>query len=69
MVEILGYIATAFVVCSFLLKDVIKLRIVNAIGCLVFIVYGALTGAMPVVLLNGFLVCINGYYIWQSRKQ
>ncbi|HDL4603219.1 TPA: lactate dehydrogenase, partial [Mannheimia haemolytica] len=32
-VEILGYVAMILVACSFLLKDVIKLRVVNSLGC------------------------------------
>lgn len=68
MVEMLGYIATALVAASFLLKDVVKLRLVNAIGGACFVVYGLLIGSVPVALLNTFIVCINGYYIWQAVK-
>lgn len=38
-VEILGYVAMILVACSFLLKDVIKLRVVNSLGCACFVVY------------------------------
>ncbi|OOH90567.1 lactate dehydrogenase [Pasteurellaceae bacterium 15-036681] len=66
MVEILGYIAMILVAGSFLLKDVVKLRIVNAIGAACFVIYGLLIGSFPVTGLNIFVVCVNGYYIWKS---
>lgn len=69
MVELLGYLATTLVAASFLLKDVIKLRLVNAIGAACFVVYGLIVGTYPVALLNAFLVCVNGYYIWKARQE
>lgn len=69
MIELLGYIATILVAASFLLKDVIKLRLVNAIGAVCFVVYGVLVETYPVVLLNAFLACVNGYYIWQAKRE
>lgn len=68
-VEILGYISTALVAGSFLMKDVLKLRIVNATGALGFIIYGVLIHSVPVLLLNIFVAAVNGYYIWQSLKE
>ncbi|MDG6882524.1 Uncharacterised protein [Phocoenobacter uteri] len=67
-IEILGYVAMVTVSLSFLLKDVTKLRFVNAIGCSLFIVYGFLTGAYPVMGLNIFVASINAYYIVKELK-
>ncbi len=67
-IEVLGYIAMVTVACSFLLKDVSKLRFVNSIGCLLFVVYGLLVQSYPVVGLNIFVVLINGYYIFKALK-
>ncbi|MDH2999000.1 lactate dehydrogenase [Pasteurellaceae bacterium LFhippo2] len=68
MVEILGYVAMLLVAGSFLLKDVVKLRLVNAVGAACFVVYGLLIDSFPVTGLNIFVVCVNGYYIWKSMK-
>lgn len=68
-IEILGYVAMALVSGSFLLKDMIKLRAVNLAGALCFIVYGMLIGAFPVVGLNVFVACVNGYYIMSGLKR
>lgn len=67
-IEILGYLAMITVSCSFLLKDVIKLRIVNTIGCILFIIYGLLLGSYPVAGLNIFVACTNAYYIFNAFK-
>ncbi|QLB12976.1 inner membrane protein [Bisgaardia hudsonensis] len=67
-VEILGYLAMITVSFSFLLKDVIKLRFVNAIGCTLFIIYGLLLGSYPVVGLNIFVACTNAFYIFKELK-
>lgn len=69
MIELLGYAATIIVAASFLLKDVIKLRFVNAIGAACFVIYSLLIGSYPVALLNAFLVCVNGYYIWNAKHE
>ncbi len=50
--EIIGLIASGFVLVSFLLKGEKKIRIVNALGSIIFIVYGLLINALSVWLLN-----------------
>ncbi|AHG75323.1 YgjV family protein [Mannheimia varigena] len=67
-VEILGYVAMVLVASSFLLKDVIKLRVVNSIGCACFVAYGLMIGSIPVTGLNALVVCINLYYIFKGNK-
>ncbi|QGM81120.1 YgjV family protein [Otariodibacter oris] len=68
-VEILGYVAMILVAVSFLLKDVIKLRMLNALGCLCFVIYGILIGSIPVAGLNIFVVVVNSYYIYKGLSQ
>lgn len=68
-VDILGYVAMILVACSFLLKDVIKLRLVNALGATCFVIYGSLIGSFPVTGLNIFVVGVNGYYIWKGLSK
>lgn len=67
-IEILGYVAMVLVAGSFLLKDVIKLRLVNALGAICFVIYGVLIDSFPVTGLNIFVVCVNGYYILKGRQ-
>ncbi|KAE9540569.1 YgjV family protein [Ursidibacter maritimus] len=67
-IEILGYVAMLLVAGSFLLKDVIKLRLVNAIGGVCFVIYGLVIGSLPVAGLNIFVVCVNTYYILKGAE-
>lgn len=67
-IELLGYVATALVAGSFLMKDILKLRLVNAAGALGFIVYGFLISSLPVLLLNIFVGGVNAFYIWRMLK-
>ncbi|OIQ30759.1 MAG: uroporphyrinogen decarboxylase [Bacteroidetes bacterium MedPE-SWsnd-G2] len=59
-----GYAAMATVLISFLLKDIKKLRIVNSLGCLLFVVYGFMLEpiSMPIIVTNSAIFCINVYY-------
>lgn len=68
-IDILGYIAMILVASSFLLRDVIKLRLMNSCGALCFVIYGLLINSLPVTWLNIFVVCVNGYYVLKTRQQ
>jgi len=58
-VEIWGYISMVVVLISMLMKNMKKLRIINSISCAMFIIYGVILGAYPIVLLNVLVICIN----------
>jgi hypothetical protein len=66
MIEILGYIATFMVGLSFMMKDMTTLRIVNALGCLIWIWYGAAIDSMPVIITN---VGIFGIHFGKLLKE
>src|ERR1035437_4585634 len=65
LVEILGYIASALVAVSLMMNAIVKLRIINLIGSLFFLVYGIIIGAYPVAFVNGFVAVINIYYLFE----
>ena len=67
--EIIGYIASLLVALSLTMKSLQKLRIVNMIGAIVFIVYGLLIGAIPVAFLNTLILGVNVYNLWQMWQQ
>lgn len=64
IVQYLGYAASLGVLVSFLMKNIRTLRIVNTIGCVLFILYGALLPSIPVILTNVGIVLINLYYLY-----
>lgn len=61
--EIIGYIASALVAISLMMSSILKLRILNMIGAIAFVIYGLLINAYPVALMNLFIVGINIYHL------
>jgi len=59
----LGYIATVFVVCSFLFDNLTALRIVNSCGCFLFVIYGMMKQDKPIIVTNGAILLFNLYYL------
>ena len=66
-VECLGYLASVLVAISFLMKSINKLRFMNMIGGICFVIYALAINAIPVALINLFTVCINVYYLTKKN--
>lgn len=62
-IEVFGTMASIIVAISLTMKNIKWLRILNMIGAAAFMVYGILIGALPVWLLNAFIVGIDLYYL------
>ena len=67
-IEIIGYLASAFVLLSFIMKEMTKLRIVNIIGCTFFIAYGILLLSWPIIITNVAIVCVNVFYLVKASN-
>ncbi len=61
--ELIGYIASLLIVISLLMASVLKLRVINLVGAIVFTAYGLLIGSLPVALTNGAIVIIDLYHL------
>lgn len=69
MADIIGYIGSAVVLLSFLMKDIVKLRVLNTIGCLIFVVYGVLLNfSVPIILTNSVIVLINIFFLMKRKE-
>ena len=68
LTEYIGYAASLAVLIAFLMKNMRTLRIVNTVGCVLFIVYGSLLPSIPVIVTNAAIVCINLYYLLRKEK-
>lgn len=67
--EWVGYAAMLALLISFMMKDVKKLRIINSVGCGLFVVYGImLTTSWPIVITNSAIICINFYYLFVKKN-
>ncbi|MGC9403173.1 YgjV family protein [Vibrio genomosp. F10 str. 9ZC157] len=69
MVEILGYAASIMVAISLTMKDIVRLRVLNFIGCGLFTAYGLMIDSMPVVITNGFIACVNIYFLVKMQQE
>lgn len=67
--EYVGYLASLLVLISFLMKNMTYLRLVNTLGCIVFIAYGVLLPSIPIIITNAAIVMINSYYLLKDRKK
>lgn len=65
--EAIGILGTLFVLASFIVNDLRKVRVINIVGASLFVVYGVLIGALSTWLLNGLLILIHIYYL--KKKQ
>ena len=67
MVELLGILATLVVLLGFTKNNIKMVRIYDAVGAIMFIIYGALIGSISVCLLNGALVIVNIIKLKQGK--
>jgi CRP/FNR family transcriptional regulator, cyclic AMP receptor protein len=67
-VDIIGYIAGALVLTTFYLQTMLKLRIVAIFSNIAFITYGALTHAVPILVLHVLLLPLNVTRLLQMKR-
>ncbi len=67
-IELMGYAASVFVAISLMMESIIKLRVINFIGAIMFGTYGLLIESIPVMLLNYFIGLTNVYFLWKLFK-
>ena len=63
LTEWVGYLAMTVLLISFMMKNIIKLRIINSVGCLFFVIYGIMISQYPIVITNLAIILINLYYL------
>lgn len=66
-VELIGIVATLFVLLSFVYSGERKIRMTNIIGAVLFVVYGLLINAVSVWILNTALIAIHFYKLTKRR--
>lgn len=68
-IEWLGYFASILIGISMFMKDIIKLRFINLIGCILFSVYGFIIGSYPVAIVNLIITFTQIYYLYKLLKE
>jgi len=66
--ELVGYLGSALVLVSLLMSSIIKLRIINMIGSIIFCVYAFKIHSIPTAVMNLALVGINIYFLFRLIK-
>jgi hypothetical protein len=64
-VVLFGYMASVIVAVSLMMSSIVKLRIINLLGAMLFSGYGFIIKAYPVFVLNGFIALVDVYYLIQ----
>lgn len=59
--EIIGILAGVIVLLSFIPKDIKYIRIINIVGCILFVIYGIGIHSISIWLINGILGAIHIY--------
>ena len=67
-IEILGYSASVLIAVSLMMSKILKLRLINMIGSLTFVIYGIIISAYPVFVVNLFIFFINIYFLLKIIK-
>lgn len=67
MTELLGWVATTLFVGSYFFKRPALLRAMQMAGAALWIVYGAMIGAIPVVVANGLVFAAAAWTLVRSK--
>jgi uncharacterized SAM-binding protein YcdF (DUF218 family) len=69
MTETLGWVATALFVSSYFFTRPALLRAAQMLGASLWIVYGAMIGAIPVVVANGLVFAAAAWTLIRARAE
>lgn len=68
--EWIGYLASLVLIISFMMKDINKLRIVNSLGAVLFVIYGIMLQiSLPIIITNTFILGVNTYYLLKNKAK
>lgn len=68
-VELVGYLASALVAVSMVMVSIVRLRVINMLGAVAFLVYGLFLPSIPIMLTNGFILAVNIVHLRRAWVQ
>jgi len=68
-VDLLGWFGSALLVFSLLQARILRLRVLNTVACLLLIVFNAMLGVWPMVVMNIALASINLFFIVRMLRE
>ena len=67
-IEIVGYLATVFILSSFVVSKLKVLRIVNSIGGVLWMIYGFTVGSSSILIGNLLMVIIHLVKLYKENQ-
>lgn len=67
-IEWFGYLASLVVLVSLTMTSIIKLRVINLVGCLLFATFAYLIDSYPTMFMNLGIAGINIYFLWKIHS-
>ena len=68
LATVLGAIGTALLLASFLVKSMLRLRVLALASNVFFIAWAYFEWVWPTLLLNSVIVPLNAWHIWEIRR-
>ena len=66
--EVLGYVASGAVFVTFWMKSMIRLRVIGIASNILFFCYGVYGDLIPIMVLHGALLPLNGLRLYQAVR-
>lgn len=67
-IEWIGWISTGLTIISFIPKGEQRIRLINGIACIVWIVYGITLKQNPLIVVNSIVLILHVKYFVANRK-
>ncbi|MFD1507749.1 YgjV family protein [Georgenia yuyongxinii] len=68
VLEIIGWVGSAVVVWSMMQQRILRLRVINLVGCLIQVVYNGVLEVWPVVALNVVLAGVQIFNLYRLLR-
>ncbi|HEY4570850.1 MAG TPA: hypothetical protein VIH10_15355 [Kribbella sp.] len=68
VLAVIGWGGSALVVLSLLQTRILRLRLLNLVGCVILVGFNAVIGVWPMVGMNAVLAVINVVHLWRLLR-
>lgn len=66
--ELIGITGSLMIILAFLFKDIVKVRVADTVGAMLFVVYGVLIHSFSTVFLNLVLIGVQVVQLAKLKK-
>ncbi|MBM3763441.1 MAG: YgjV family protein [Acidobacteria bacterium] len=64
----IGWVATAAFTSSYFVRNPFQIRAIQAIAAFLWLSYGVVIGAMPVIIANFLVISAALFTMWRDRR-